>query len=52
MEILISLFVIMTISLGLLSEQILVKRRLNTMQQQWLDCLDKGNRSERHYFQS
>lgn len=50
MEILIALFVIITLSLGLLSEQILIKRRQNVMQQQWRDCIDKDNHIERQYF--
>ena len=52
MEILISLFVIITLSLGLLSEQILIKRRQNVMPHQWQDCLDRDNYIERQYFQS
>lgn len=52
MEILISLFVIITLSLGLLSEQTLIKRRQNAMQHQWADCLAQDNHRERLYFQS
>ena len=51
-EILISLFLIVTISLGLLNEQLLVKRRLHLIQQQFQTWLDKNNRIERQYFQS
>ena len=50
-EILISLYLIVTLSLGLFSEQTLIKRRLNTMQNEWQNWLNKSNAIERHYFQ-
>ena len=52
MEILISLFVIITLSLGLLSEQTLIKRRLNNMRHQWQLHLEQDNQIERQYFHS
>ena len=52
MEILISLCVLMTISLSLLNEQIVIKRRLHATQHQGLADLAQDNQAERQYFQS
>ena len=46
LEILLSLWIVTTVSLGLLSQQILIKQRLNTVTVQWNLSQEQDNEFE------